>query len=74
MEPTPNERLAATLLGEPLPKWVAARRKQGKSWNTIAFELHTSTDGQVTLTGEALRQRYREKPVTKRAKKTKENQ
>lgn len=52
---TPTQRLASTLLGQPLEEWVAARRLMRMSWKAIAAELSVSTNGQVNISRETLR-------------------
>lgn len=58
MRQTPNQRLATTILGRPLEDFVLERRPD-KSWRLIARDLHEATNGQVDVTGEALRGWYR---------------
>lgn len=53
---TPSQRLATMLLGRPVQLWIADRRAAGASWRTIANDLNTATNGQVTVTHEAVRQ------------------
>lgn len=52
---TPTQRLASTLLGQPLEEWVARRRHAGMSWKTIADDLAASTNGQISVSRETLR-------------------
>lgn len=55
MTQTTTQRLASLLLGQPVDQWVRDRREAGDSWRRIAMQLHEITDGQVSLTGEAIR-------------------
>lgn len=59
-ELTPLQRLATVLLNHQLEQWVAERREPNfrRSWRVIANELRRATDGQVSVTGEALRSWY----------------
>lgn len=41
--------------GQPLGKWVQARRAEGKSWRACSIELHRFTDGFVDVTEVTLR-------------------
>lgn len=45
-------------MGEPLAPWIAARRDPDfrRSWRVIANELAAATNGQVVVSGEAVRQ------------------
>jgi len=52
---TPNQRLAAVMLGEPVEQWIAKQRAEGKPWRTVADDLRTRTNGQVDVSHEALR-------------------
>ncbi len=63
---TPSQRLAGVLLGEPLADYVAAKRMALPRWpwNLIAEQLSTDTNGQVAVTGEILRQWYRDDMAT----------
>jgi hypothetical protein len=56
--PSPSVRLADILLGQDLGSWVGERRDAGLSWEKVAAELLTSTNGQVKITGEWLRRLY----------------
>ena len=56
MTKTSTQRLAEILLGQPLRKWIADRRAAGLSYDRIAVELHDRTGGQVSVSGEAIRQ------------------
>lgn len=60
LTPSPSQRLAEVLLGTDLAEWVAERRdpEVRRSWRVIANELRRITDGQVDVTGEAVRQWY----------------
>lgn len=53
--PTPTQRLADHILGEPLAARVERDRKAGKSWRVIARDLYVETGGQVDVTHETLR-------------------
>jgi len=53
--PTPSQRLASLLLGQPVDKWLRAKRDTGRSWRLIARDLYEATNGQVDVTHEALR-------------------
>lgn len=57
-ELTPLQRLASIILDSDLESWIAERRQPEfrRSWRVIANELRRATDGQVSVTGEALRQ------------------
>lgn len=59
---TPTQRLADQLLRRPLAEYVAEKRsaKPRWSWQLIAEQLAEDTDGQVTVTREALRTWYGE--------------
>ena len=56
MRQTSTQRLASLLLDQPVEKWIQARRERGHSWRRISIELHDRTSGQVSVTGEAIRQ------------------
>ena len=56
MRQTSTQRLASLLLDQPVEKWIQARRDRGDSWRRISIELHDLTIGQVSVTGEAIRQ------------------
>jgi len=56
MRQTSTQRLANLLLDQPVEKWIQARRDRGDSWRRISIELHDLTSGQVSVTGEAIRQ------------------
>ena len=56
MRQTSTQRLASLLLDQPVEKWIQARRDLGDSWRLISIELHDRTSGQVSVTGEAIRQ------------------
>jgi len=56
MRQTSTQRLASLLLDQPVEKWIQARRDRGDSWRRISIELHDRTSGQVSVTGEAIRQ------------------
>jgi hypothetical protein len=53
---TPTQRLASIYLGQPLRDFVVERRP--KAWQVIARELSTATNGQINISGEALRLWY----------------
>jgi hypothetical protein len=59
---TPTQQLASLKLGRPLDEYVAEKRSARPrwSWSLIAEQLATDTDGQVSITGEALRLWYGE--------------
>lgn len=52
---TPTQRLASTLLGQPLEEWVAERRHAGMSWKVIAEDLAIATNQQICVSRETLR-------------------
>ena len=52
---TPNQRLAAMILGEPVGNWITLQRTQGQSWRAIADDLRVRTNGQVNVSHEAIR-------------------
>lgn len=56
----PAQRLAEVLLGQPLDQWVAERRAVGMSWRTISADLAVSTQHQLKINRETLRNWYRE--------------
>lgn len=56
MAHTPNQRLASLLLGQSVFDWLAERLEAGRSYRLISRDLYTATNGQVDVTGEALRQ------------------
>ena len=56
MRQTSTQRPASLLLDQPVDKWIQARRERGHSWRRISIELHDLTSGQVSVTGEAIRQ------------------
>ena len=53
---TSTQRLAEILLGQSLEKWITERRAAGLSYDRMAVDLHDRTGGQVSVTGEAIRQ------------------
>ena len=57
---TPTVRLATLILGEPLEGWVRQRRNAGQPWDGIAGDLAEATEKQVKISGEYLRQLYRD--------------
>ena len=54
---TPTQQVAELILGRPLAEYVAEKRSARPRWpwRLIAEQLATDTDGQVTVTHEALR-------------------
>ena len=56
MRQTSTQRLASLLMDQRVEKWIQARRERGHSWRRISIELHDRTSGQVSVTGEAIRQ------------------
>ena len=56
MRQTSTQRLASLLIGQSVDEWIQARRERGHSWRRISIELHDLTSGQVSVTGEAIRQ------------------
>ena len=57
---TPTQRLAAIKLGRPLADYVSEKRtaRPRWTWEAIADQLAADTDGEVTVSREALRQWY----------------
>ncbi|WP_132110969.1 hypothetical protein [Actinocrispum wychmicini] len=66
MQQTASTRLASILLGVDLKRWVAERRDRDRpaSWLNISRELAEATNGQVSLSHEALRMRYGQTHIT----------
>ena len=62
---TPTEQLAHVLLGVSLEVFVAARRAQNppRAWRLVARDLLDATNGQIDITGEALRIWYGKRPA-----------
>jgi len=54
MPETDLQRLATIFLGEPVEEWLLARHRAGHSYRAIAAELAKATDGQVTVTRQAI--------------------
>lgn len=54
-EPSPTQRLAGIILGEPVNDWITARRAEGMSWRLISRSLRERTGGQIDVTYETLR-------------------
>ena len=52
---TTTQRLAELLLGQSVESWIAAKRDAGRSWRQIADDLTEQTNGQVTVSHEAIR-------------------
>ena len=52
---TPTQRLAGLILGEPVQTWIARRREAGASWRDIAADLRDRSNGQVSVSHEAVR-------------------
>jgi len=52
---TPTKRLAELLLGQSVESWIATKRDAGRSWRQIADDLSEQTNGQVTVSHEAVR-------------------
>ena len=59
-----TQRLAGVLLKQPLTEWVAERRGNGESWESIASLLWHTTSTEVHVSGETLRRWYGEKRGT----------
>jgi hypothetical protein len=59
---TPTQTLASVLLGRDLADYVIEKRRARPrwSWRLISEQLAEDTDGQVDVTGEALRTWYAE--------------
>jgi hypothetical protein len=57
---TPTQRLAAIKLGRPLIDYVVEKRtaRPRWSWEMIADQLDSDTDGEIVVSREALRQWY----------------
>lgn len=57
-----SQRLAEHLLHRPLSEYVAEKRlaRPRWAWSLIAEQLAADTEGEVTLSGEALRSWYRD--------------
>lgn len=55
MRQTPNQRLAGMLLGEPVLDWLAPKVAAGASCRELARALRQATNGQIDITGEAIR-------------------
>jgi hypothetical protein len=57
---TPTQRLAEIKLGRPLVDYVVEKRtaRPRWTWQLIAEQLADDTDGEVSVTREALRQWY----------------
>lgn len=53
---TPRQRIADLLLGRPVEDFIAERRANADSWTSIAIALRDATDGEIDVTGEAIRQ------------------
>jgi len=60
MNLTPTQRLAAIKLGRPLEEYVNEKRtaRPRWTWKLIAEQLAEDTDGEITVSHEALRQWY----------------
>lgn len=58
MRQTPNQRLASLLLGTSVLDWLSARihPDEPPSYRRLANELGKATNGQIEVTGEAIRQ------------------
>ena len=54
-DPTPTQRLASLILGQPILVWMAERRREGMSWRLISRDLYDRTNGQIDITHETLR-------------------
>ncbi len=57
-----SQALAERVLGEPLHKWVQARRDRRMSWNRIAHDLR-ATEPLLDVTGETLRRWHQARPI-----------
>ena len=55
-KPTARQRLAGLLLGRPVGEFIAEKRANGSTWPDIAVALRDATDGEIAVTGEAVRQ------------------
>jgi hypothetical protein len=57
---TPTQRLATVKLGRPLEDYVSEKRNARPrwTWKLIAEQLAEDTDGEITVSHEALRQWY----------------
>jgi hypothetical protein len=57
---TPTQRFAADKLGRPLADYVTEKRNARPQWpwRMIAEQLALDTDGEITVSHEALRQWY----------------
>ena len=55
MSDTPRQRLATIILGEDVITWLRARRAKGRSWYQLADDLAEATNGDVSLSHEAVR-------------------
>ena len=60
MNLTPTQRLAAIKLGRPLEDYVNEKRlaRPRWTWKLIAEQLALDTDGEISVSHEALRQWY----------------
>lgn len=54
MRETVRQQLATSILGEPVEEWLLARHRSGHSYRAIAAELSEATDGQVSVTRQAI--------------------
>lgn len=55
-KPSARQRLADLLLGQPVADFIAERRTAGARWHVIAADLRAATDGEIDISGEAIRQ------------------
>jgi hypothetical protein len=54
--PSARQRLADELLGRPVAQFIAEHRAAGSTWTEVAFALREATSGEISVSGEALRQ------------------
>lgn len=52
---TPRQQLAGILLGRPLLDWLSEGVESGASCRQLAHNLYRATNGQIDVTGEAVR-------------------
>ncbi|HWH01928.1 MAG TPA: hypothetical protein VNV66_22030 [Pilimelia sp.] len=57
-KPSARQRLADLLLGRPVVDFIGERRADGTHWHSIATALRDATDGEIDVSGEAVRQWY----------------
>ena len=54
MPETDKQRLATSLLRQPVGDWILVRHRSGRSYERIASELAQATGGQVAVTRQAI--------------------